>query len=59
MTLLNYSQIVDVETGKPLGINVAGEVWVRGPQQSDGYLNLPAQTREMFLKDGWVRTGNG
>ena len=24
---------------------------------STGYRNLPAQTREMFIEDGWVRTG--
>ena len=52
-----YIQIVDVETGKTLGTNQEGEVWVRGPQVTNGYHNLPAQTREMFLSDGWVRTG--
>ena len=50
-------QIVDVDTGKTLGFDEAGEIWVRGPQASHGYLNLPAQTKEMFMNDGWVRTG--
>ena len=46
-----------METGNTLGHNQAGEVWLRGPQVSNGYLNLPEQTRETFLEDGWVRTG--
>ena len=51
-------QIVDAETGKTLGTNEEGEIWIRGPQVSTGYLNMPAETEHMFLKDGWVRTGN-
>ena len=57
-THISLLQIVDVETGRSLGLNQPGEVWVRGPQASLGYLNLPAQTKEMFLDDGWIRTGN-
>lgn len=55
---LTEMKIVDVETGKLLGVNEAGEVLIRGPQVSTGYRNLPAQTREMFIEDGWVRTGD-
>lgn len=51
-------KIVDVETGKTLEANREGEVWIRGPQVTSGYLNLPAATKEMFLQDGWVRTGD-
>ena len=50
---------MDVETGKTLGVDEAGEIWVRGPQASHGYLNLPAQTKDMFMNDGWIRTGTG
>ena len=52
-----YLQIVDVKTGRTCGVNEAGEIWVRGPQASHGYLNLPDQTKAMFMDDGWVRTG--
>ena len=48
---------MDVETGKPLGTNEEGELWIRGPQLSSGYLNLPAQTAELLAEDGWMRTG--
>ncbi|WP_217995797.1 class I adenylate-forming enzyme family protein [Kribbia dieselivorans] len=43
------------------GIAVApgerGELWVRGPQVTDGYLNRPAETAEQYV-DGWVNTGD-
>ena len=51
-------QIADIETGQPLGVDEPGEVWLSGPQISNGYLNQPAQTRHMFTKDGWVKTGD-
>lgn len=37
---------------------VDGEVWVRGPQIMKGYLNKPAETRDMLTPDGWLRTGD-
>ena len=50
-------QIVDIESGATLGANQDGEVWIKGPQTSSGFLNLPVQTKEMFAEDGWIRTG--
>lgn len=51
-------KIVDIITGSTLGPNQEGEVWIRGPQTSQGFLNLPAESKEMFVEDGWVRTGD-
>jgi acyl-CoA synthetase (AMP-forming)/AMP-acid ligase II len=34
---------------------VDGELWVRGPQVTSGYLNAPA---ELLTPDGWLRTGD-
>lgn len=35
-----------------------GEVWLRGPTVTDGYLDLPQETEENFTKDGWFKTGD-
>ena len=56
-TMLYLLQILDVNNGEILGVNKEGELWLRGPQLSLGYLNLPAQTRELLPGDGWMRTG--
>jgi long-chain acyl-CoA synthetase len=40
-----------------LGPNQVGELWVKGPQVADGYLEDPRATAEQF-GDGWLRTGD-
>ncbi|KIW84912.1 hypothetical protein Z517_00300 [Fonsecaea pedrosoi CBS 271.37] len=35
-----------------------GEILVRGPQCTMGYLDNPEETRGTFLADGWLRTGD-
>jgi len=50
--------IVDVGTGKPLGVREEGEVWIRGPQVMRGYLNNPEATAATITPDGWLRTGD-
>ena|SRR5947207_984497 len=35
-----------------------GEVWLRGPCITSGYLNRDQETADLFDKDGWLKTGD-
>ena len=35
-----------------------GEIWIRGGSVTDGYLDLPEETKESFTDDGWFKTGD-
>lgn len=51
-------RIVDVETGKEVGTNERGEVWIRGYNILDGYHRDPAKTAEAIDADGWYHSGD-
>ena len=51
-------RIIDIETGKDVGIGEKGEIWVKGPQVMKGYLNNPTATAQMVDKNGWLKTGD-
>lgn len=51
-------RIVDPENGTDCNVGTEGELWVRGPQVMQGYLNNPAATAETVTADGWLKTGD-
>jgi long-chain acyl-CoA synthetase len=50
-------KVVDAE-GRPLPVGEVGELWARGTAVSAGYFNRPDATAEVFVADGWFRTGD-
>jgi len=43
---------------KELGIDEAGEICIKGPQVMEGYWRRPAETENVMLPGGWLRTGD-
>ncbi|MBY8887027.1 AMP-binding protein [Streptomyces sp. PTM05] len=50
------ARFADPGTGEPLAPGQAGELWVRGPQITPGYLEDPGPSA--WDRDGWFRTGD-
>jgi len=51
-------RIVDVLTGAELSPDQQGEIWLRGPAQTKGYLNRPEATAQLIDADDWIHTGD-
>lgn len=46
------------DDGRDLPPGESGELCVRGPQVMKGYFNQPEETADVFLPDGFLRTGD-
>jgi len=51
-------KIMDVDTGHAVGPNKPGEMWLKGPNIMQGYLNDPQATNELIDNDGYLHTGD-
>ncbi|MES2534260.1 MAG: long-chain-fatty-acid--CoA ligase [Pseudomonadota bacterium] len=51
-------RIVDPASLEDVADEAIGEVWIRSPQVTRGYWKQPKSTADVFLKDGWYRTGD-
>jgi len=52
------ARIVDAETGQDAAQGERGELWIRGPQVMQGYLNNPEATALTIDAEGWLHTGD-
>ncbi len=46
------------DEGRELPVGSTGEICLRGPQVMKGYWNRPAETANVMLPEGWLRTGD-
>jgi len=51
-------RLVDPTTGTDAAPGTPGELWVRGPANSPGYLDDPDGTGALITPEGWTRTGD-
>jgi len=51
-------RVVDLDTGKDVGVGERGELLIRGPLVMKEYWNKPKATSEVLSPDGWFRSGD-
>ncbi|CAA7020119.1 unnamed protein product [Microthlaspi erraticum] len=52
------ARIVDPNTGRVIGVNQTGELWLKGPSITKGYFRNEEATKETITKEGWLKTGD-
>ncbi|ESQ34749.1 hypothetical protein EUTSA_v10007285mg [Eutrema salsugineum] len=52
------ARIMDPNSGRALGINQTGELWLKGPTIAKGYFKNQEATNETINSEGWLKTGD-
>ncbi|KAL1209393.1 4-coumarate--CoA ligase-like 8 [Cardamine amara subsp. amara] len=52
------ARIVDPGTGRIMGVNQTGELWLKGPSIAKGYFRNEEATKETISSEGWLKTGD-
>jgi acyl-CoA synthetase (AMP-forming)/AMP-acid ligase II len=52
------ARVVDIASGRDLGAGETGELWIRGPNVTQGYWRQPEANADTQGGDGWLRTGD-
>jgi len=50
--------VIDLNNGKPLGVNKSGELCFKGPMVMNGYYDNPEETTATIDNEGWLHTGD-
>ncbi|RID51680.1 hypothetical protein BRARA_H02327 [Brassica rapa] len=52
------ARVVDPDTGRIMGVNQTGELWLKGPAITKGYYRNEEATKETINTEGWLKTGD-
>ncbi|XP_039309755.1 4-coumarate--CoA ligase-like 7 isoform X2 [Solenopsis invicta] len=51
-------KVVDSKSGKVLGPNQSGEIWIKSALMMNGYYRNPEATKSTIDEEGWLRSGD-